>query len=95
MDYGDFRKNREASVSERKEGIDKIYDAFKVNSDDIARASQIADIPYPTDIWSYYMIAFAISEARYFREEYDDDIDGTTGWCYDCETEIKFKTKGE
>ena len=75
MDYGDFRKNREASVSERKEGIDKIYDAFKVNSDDIARASQIADIPYPTDIWSYYMIAFAISEARYFREEYDDDID--------------------
>ena len=75
MDYGDFRKNREASVSERKEGIDKIYDAFKVNSDDIARASQIADIPYPTDIWSYYMMAFAISEARYFREEYDDDID--------------------
>ena len=27
--------------------------------------------------------------------EYDDDIDGTTGWCDDCETEIKFKTKGE
>ena len=75
MDYGDFRKNREASASERKEGIDKIYDAFKVNSDDMARASQIADIPYPTDIWSYYMIAFAIIEARYFREEYDADID--------------------
>tara|TARA_R110002020_G_scaffold473063_1_gene701817 strand:+ start:4766 stop:5233 length:468 start_codon:yes stop_codon:yes gene_type:complete len=75
MDYGDFRKNREASPSERKEGIDKIYDAFKVNSDDMARASQIADIPYPTDIWSYYMIAFAISEGRYFRKEYDDDVD--------------------
>ena len=62
MDYGDFRKNREASPSERKEGIDKIYDAFKVNSDDMARASQIADIPYPTDIWSYYMIAHAITD---------------------------------
>ena len=75
MDYGDFRKNREASISERKEGIDKIYNTFKVNSDDIVRASQIAGIPYPTDIWSYYMIAHAISEARYFREDYDDDVD--------------------
>jgi len=25
--------------------------------------------------------------------EYDSDIDGTTGWCDECETEIKFKEK--
>ena len=27
--------------------------------------------------------------------EYDSDIDGTAGWCDECETEIKFKEKGE
>ena len=73
MDYGDLRKNRDADADVKNAAIQRIYKLFDIDSTDIAKASQAAIIPYPSDLWSYYFIALSIDSAKEILGDSDPD----------------------
>ena len=73
MDYGELRKDRDADFNVRNAAIERIYKLFDIESSDIAKASQAAKIPYPSDLWSYYFIALSIGSAKDILGDSDPD----------------------